>query len=101
MNTAVNWCDPGANSDVDPAAVPLLLTVTGAPMSVVPSLNCTVPTAVGGVIVAVSVTGEPWATTEAGDVASTMPVAVAALVAVPVPAAIPALFAVPVGAAIT
>ena len=99
MNTAVNWWDPGVNIAVDPAAVPLVLTGTAAPMSVVPSLNCTVPTAVDGVIVAVRITGEPWAAIEVGDVVSTVLVAVAALAAVP--PTIPALLAVPGGAAIT
>ncbi|MGH8623755.1 MAG: hypothetical protein ACREYC_00225 [Gammaproteobacteria bacterium] len=45
-----------------------LLTVTGLPMLAVPSLNCTVPTDVAGVTLAVSVTGVPWVTGEAGDV---------------------------------
>src|SRR5918997_2126211 len=94
VNTAVKWCGPGANIDVDPDAVPLVLTGTGAPMLVVPSMNCTVPTAVDGVMVAVSITGVPWATMEAGDVVSTVLVAVAALVAVPVLPVMPALFAV-------
>src|SRR5918998_1877304 len=72
VNTAVNWCGPGANIDVEPDAVPLVLTVTGSPMLVVPSLNCTVPTAVDGVMVAVSITGVPWVTVEAGNVVSTV-----------------------------
>jgi hypothetical protein len=57
VNTAVSWCDPTANVDeVD--AVPLL-TAAEAPMLVEPSLNCTVPVAAGGLIVAVSVRGTP------------------------------------------
>jgi hypothetical protein len=107
VNTAVSWWGPGASRVVDPAAVPLLLTVTAGPMLVVPSWNCTVPTAVEGVIVAVSVTGEFWAATEAGEVTSMVLVCVAlvvcvvVLVAVPLPPAVPALFAVPGATAIT
>ena len=80
-NTAVSERDPTANVDVVPDAVPLL-TATGLPRLVVPSLNCTVPVAVAGVIVAVSVTGVPWATGDAGDVASSVPVATAPVAAV-------------------
>ena len=55
VNTAVNWCAPAANVDVVPDAVPLL-TITGLPRLVAPSLNCTVPVAVAVVTVALSVT---------------------------------------------
>jgi hypothetical protein len=58
VNTAVSWCDPTVNVDVIPDAAPLL-TITGLPRLVVPSLNCTVPAAIAGVIAAVSVTGLP------------------------------------------
>ena len=78
MNTAVSERDPRTNVEVEPAAVPLVLTVTGAPRSVDPSLNCTVPTAVDGVIVAVNVTRAPWATGETGDTASAVVVAIGA-----------------------
>jgi hypothetical protein len=71
VNTAVSWCGPAIKVDVDPEAPPLL-TVTGLPRVVAPSLNCTLPTAVAGVIVAVSVTGAPCTTGEAGDVANVM-----------------------------
>jgi hypothetical protein len=47
-------------------AVPLL-TLTGAPILMGPSLNCTVPAAVGRVTLALNVTAVPWATDEAGD----------------------------------
>src|SRR5918997_1440232 len=93
VNTAVNWFGPGANIDVDPDAVPLVLTGTGSPMLVVPSMNCTVPTAVDGVMVGVSTTGGRWVTMAGGDVVSAVFVAVAPWVAVPVPPAMPALFA--------
>ena len=55
MNTAISECDPAAKEDVVPNAVPLL-TITGLPRLVGPSLNCTVPIAVAGVTVAVSAT---------------------------------------------
>jgi hypothetical protein len=77
VNIAVSRCDPTANLDVLPDAVPSLETVTGLPRLVTPSLNCTVPTASAGLILAVNVTRLPWATGEAGDVLS--PVAVATL----------------------
>lgn len=73
-NTAVSWCGPAIKADVDPEAAPLL-TVTGLPTLVAPSLNCTLPVAVAGVIVAVSVTGAACTTGEAGDVASVTVVA--------------------------
>jgi hypothetical protein len=53
MNTAVNWCAPTANEDVVPDAAPLL-TITGLPRLVTPSLNCTVPVAAAGLTVASS-----------------------------------------------
>src|SRR5438309_602601 len=59
-------CGPVANIDVVCDAVPLL-TLTGAPTLVDPSLNCTVPAAVGRVTLALNVTAVPWATDEAGD----------------------------------
>ncbi|MEO7194213.1 MAG: hypothetical protein ABIZ05_05225 [Pseudonocardiaceae bacterium] len=74
VNTAVSWCDPAANADMDAAAVPLL-TITESPMPAAPSWNRTVPAA-AGVTVAVSVTGLPWATGEAGDTTSVVLVAV-------------------------
>jgi hypothetical protein len=46
------------------------------------SLNCTVPAAVDGVIVAVRVTRVPWATGETGDTASAVVVAVGAAASV-------------------
>ena len=74
VNTAVNWCGPGGNVEVDPEAAPLV-TATGGPRGFAPSLNWTLPVAVAGVIVAVSVTGVPCVTGEAGDVASVVVVA--------------------------
>lgn len=74
VNAAVSWCGPAIKDEMDPEAMPLL-TVTRLPRLVAPSLNCTVPVAVAGVIVAVSVTGAPCATGETGDVASTVVVA--------------------------
>jgi hypothetical protein len=79
MNVAVSECDPAAKVDVDPDAVPLL-TVTGLPRLLVPFLNWTVPAAVAGVIVAVSVTGVPRVTGEAGDVVSVVVVTVAPVI---------------------
>jgi hypothetical protein len=58
MNVAVSKRLPTASFEVDPDAVPLT-TATGLPTLAVPSLNWTVPTAVAGVTVAVSVTGVP------------------------------------------
>lgn len=81
VNTAVSERDPAANVDVDPDAAPLL-TATGLPRLAVPSMNCTTPTAVAGVIVAVSVTGVPGAAEEAGDVVSAVLVAVGPVTAV-------------------
>jgi hypothetical protein len=84
INTAVSWWPPTANVDVDPVATPLLTTM-GLPRLNVPSLNCTVPTAVAGITVAIRVTVVPWDTGEAGFVVSAVLVAVAPLmVAVPV-----------------
>jgi hypothetical protein len=74
VNTAVSGCDPTVNVDVVPDAVPLV-TITGLPRVVVPSLNCTVPAAVTGVTVAVSVRGTFGAMGESGDVASAVLVA--------------------------
>lgn len=78
VNTAVSWCGPIASSDVVPDATPLP-TITGLPRSVAPSLNCTVPTAVAGVTVAVSVTGVFWATGEGGEAASVVVVTVGSM----------------------
>jgi hypothetical protein len=84
INTAVSWWPPTANVDVDPVATPLLTTI-GLPRLNVPSLNCTVPTTVAGVTVAIRVTVVPWDTGEAGFVVSAVLVAVTPLmVAVPV-----------------
>jgi hypothetical protein len=77
VNTAVSECNPADNLDVVPAAVPLL-TLTGLPSLVVPSLNCTVPVAFTGITDAVNVTGAPWATREAGDVVNVVTVAAGA-----------------------
>jgi hypothetical protein len=78
VNTAVSWWEPGASREVDPAAVPLVLTGTVGPMLVAPSLNCTLPTAVGGVIVAVRVTRLFWAAVDTGDTVSVVMVTVGA-----------------------
>ncbi len=49
-----------AESDEDAkVALPLLSSMTGEPSGVVPSLNVTVPVALTGVTIAVSVTGSP------------------------------------------
>jgi len=61
VNTALNERWPATNVEVNPDAMPLL-TNTGRPMLVIPSLNCTVPSAVAGETAAVSVTGVPSAT---------------------------------------
>ena len=58
MNTAVSWCPPTANVEVVAEATPLL-TIAGLPRLMVPSLNCTEPTAVAGLTAAISVTGVP------------------------------------------
>jgi hypothetical protein len=79
VNTALSRCVPTASVDVVPDAVPLE-TGTGLPRLVVPSRNCAVPAAVAGVIVAVSVTGVPRATGEAGDALSEVAVFVGAAV---------------------
>ena len=76
VNTAISRCDPAASVGVLPEATPLE-TVTGPPRLVVPSLNCTMPTAAAGVIVAVNVTRVPWTTGGAGDVVSTVAVGTA------------------------
>lgn len=55
VNTTARKWDPGAREEMLPDAVPLL-TITGAPKLLAPSLNCTVPGAAAGVIVAVSAT---------------------------------------------
>ncbi|MDQ2881226.1 MAG: hypothetical protein M3Y48_08280 [Actinomycetota bacterium] len=67
VNTAFNWWDPTANVDVDVAAVPLL-TATGSPILVLPSLNCIMPVAAAGLSVAVSVNGLPCVTGDAAEV---------------------------------
>src|ERR1700709_470451 len=62
MNTAVSACDPTTSAEVEVVADAMpLVTVAGVPKGVVPSMNCTVPTATGGVTAAISVTGAPWA----------------------------------------
>jgi hypothetical protein len=66
VNTAISECDPEVKDDVLPDAVPLL-TCTGLPRLVLPSLNCTVP-ATTGLTVAVSVIGVPGATEDTADV---------------------------------
>lgn len=68
VNSAISECDPAVNEDVLPDAVPLL-TRTGPPRLVIPSLNCTVPTA-AGVTAAVSATGVPCMTGDTADVVS-------------------------------
>jgi hypothetical protein len=75
VKVAVIWCDPRGNAEVVPAATPLL-TANGPPRLVVPSLNCTAPTAVAGETVAVSVSVVPGVTGEAGEVVSAVLVAV-------------------------
>jgi hypothetical protein len=57
-----------------------LLTITGSPMLVLPSMNCTVPVAAAGVTAAVSINGAPCGIGEAEDVLSTVLVGVACLV---------------------
>ena len=54
-------------------------TVTGLPRGVVASVNCTVPGAVGGVIVTVSVSVVVESADEAGVASSVMVVVVASL----------------------
>lgn len=76
MNTAVSWWPPTANADVVAVATPLL-TSMGLPRLTVPWPNCTVPTAVVGMTVAIRVTLVPWGTGEAGFVVSAVLVAVA------------------------
>ncbi|HKR52087.1 MAG TPA: hypothetical protein VJT72_21400 [Pseudonocardiaceae bacterium] len=68
VNTALSWCGPTVNFDVRPDAVPLAVTMTGLPMGVVPSWNCTVPAAPAGVTAAVSVTSVFSGAVEAGVV---------------------------------
>jgi hypothetical protein len=75
VNTAVSRCDPTpkvAFSLADP-----LLTVTGVPILVFPSLNCTRPSAFAGVIVAVIVTGVFSRTGDVGSVARAVAVVAA------------------------
>jgi hypothetical protein len=76
VNTALSWCVPTVNVDVVCIALPSL-TITGSPMLVLPSWNCTVPTAAAGVTVAVIINGAPCGIGEAEDVVSTVLVAVA------------------------
>src|SRR6476469_7888756 len=59
VNTAVSECAPVVNDEVIVNAVPLI-TVTGLPMVVSPSLNWTVPAAAWGFTFAMRVTGKPW-----------------------------------------
>ena len=61
MKTAPKVCAPGVRKKRFAAE-----TVTGPPIGVVPSLNCTAPTAVAGVIVAVRVSVLPTTTGEFG-----------------------------------
>ena len=81
VNVAVSWWGPMVNVEVDPDAAPLV-TITGLPRLVVPSLNCTVPTAAAGLTAAVSVTRVPARAPDAGEVASAVLVAVAPVAAV-------------------
>jgi hypothetical protein len=76
INTAVSWWPPTASVEVVVVATPLL-TTAGLPKLTVPSLNCTVPTAVAGEMVAIRVTLVLWDTGEAGFVVSAVLVAVA------------------------
>ena len=58
VNTALRLSVPTGRAVVDVAATPPV-TVTGVPMSVVPTENCTVPVAALGLTVAVKVTDVP------------------------------------------
>jgi hypothetical protein len=64
VNTALNECVPEANVVVTDAVPPV--TVTGLPMGLVPSWNCTLPTADAGDTVAVNVSPVPAAAGEGG-----------------------------------
>lgn len=57
VKTAVSECVPVVNVDVIVNARPLM-TVTGLPIFVSPSLNCTVPAAVRGRTIALRLTGK-------------------------------------------
>lgn len=76
VNVAVSEWVPGVSVGVNRAAVPPN-TGTGAPSAVVPSVNSTVPTAVGGVTVARRMIGNAGF----GD-----PVSVVVVATAPVPA---------------
>ena len=69
MKTAVKLSVPTGSDEVWVSAVPPL-TVTGLPMSVVPTLNWTVPGAADGVIVAVRVSRVPDCWGLGGETAS-------------------------------
>jgi hypothetical protein len=71
VNTAISRCDPAASIDVVCDALPLL-TCTGAPTFMAPSLNCTVPAAGGWETVALNVTAVPWATDGAGEMVNSV-----------------------------
>ena len=58
VNTAVSECGPTESELVDVDAAPAE-TVTGEPMAVVPSMNCTVPVTVDGLIESLRVTDIP------------------------------------------
>lgn len=75
VNTAVSWWEPTPNVAFR-TAVPLL-TVTGPSIFVFPSLNCTLPAAAVGVIVAVIVIGVFSTLGDVGEVANVVVVAVA------------------------
>jgi hypothetical protein len=70
VNTALSEWVPTGNVVVIDAVPPV--TVTGLPMGVAPSLNCTLPTADAGDTVAVNVSPVPAATGETGVTAKTV-----------------------------
>ena len=83
--TAFRVSVPTGRVDVDVEATPPV-TVTGVPMSVVPTENCTVPVAALGLTVAFKVTDVPYCWGLAGVAVSAVEVGVAVMVyeAVPV-----------------
>ena len=68
MKTALSTSTPAGSVLVAIVALPPL-TATGLPMSVAPTLNCTLPVAADGVTVAVRVTAVPanWGETGVAD----------------------------------
>ena len=77
MKTAWSeWVPTGSGVVVTAVATPDV-TVTGLPMSVVPSSNCTVPAAADGLTVAVRVTAVPYSWGDGGDAVSVVPVVAA------------------------